>query len=50
MPVILRALRVDDADGDLTPQPTLDRLVRLAAEVSDAGLAVEVRIEASVAR
>ena len=50
MPVILRALRVDDADGDLTPQPTLDRLDRLAAEVSDAGLAVEVRIEASVAR
>ncbi|HEX6255826.1 MAG TPA: histidine kinase [Euzebyales bacterium] len=45
MPAILRALRVDDADGDLAPQPTLDGLDRLVAEVAEAGLAVELRIE-----
>ncbi len=45
MPAILRALRVDDASDDMAPQPGLDGLDRLIAQVSQTGLAVELRVE-----
>jgi signal transduction histidine kinase len=45
MPVILQALRADDAAVDLAPQPTLRDLENLAARVGDAGLPVDLRID-----
>ena len=50
MPVILQALRADDATADLAPQPTLDDLDRLVAHVADAGPRVELRAEGDRAR
>ena len=45
MPVILQALRVDETAGDLAPQPTVNDLAQLTAQVSEAGLDVELRVE-----
>jgi signal transduction histidine kinase len=45
MPAILQALRVDEAAGDLAPQPMLDNLDEVIAQVSGAGLTVDLRVE-----
>jgi signal transduction histidine kinase len=45
MPVILEALRADDATVDLAPQPTLGDLDQLAARVAETGLPVELRVD-----
>jgi signal transduction histidine kinase len=42
---LLGAMRDDDGDPDLTPQPGLDDLPTLVAEVGRAGLPVEVHVE-----
>jgi signal transduction histidine kinase len=48
MPSLLRALRSDQADETRAPQPTLDDLDELVAQVTAAGLPVEVRIEGAM--
>jgi signal transduction histidine kinase len=45
VPGLLRALREDDRPDGLAPQPTLAELDALVAQVSAAGLPVELRIE-----
>jgi signal transduction histidine kinase len=45
MPVILEALRTDNAAVDLSPQPTLRDVGDLITRVTDAGLPVELRVE-----
>jgi signal transduction histidine kinase len=45
MPAILQALRVDEAASDLAPQPMLDNLDDVVAQVSGAGLKVDLRVE-----
>jgi signal transduction histidine kinase len=45
MPVILEALRTDNAAVDLAPQPTLRDVQDLITRVTDAGLPVELRVE-----
>jgi signal transduction histidine kinase len=45
VPGLLRALREDDRPDGLAPQPTLAELDTLIAQVSAAGLPVELRIE-----
>ena len=45
MPAILQALRIDEATADLAPQPMLDNLDHVIAQVSGAGLAVDLRVE-----
>lgn len=42
---LLSMLRADDESVPMAPQPTLAQVGALAAQVSDAGLAVEVRVE-----
>jgi signal transduction histidine kinase len=42
---LLGALRADDEELALAPQPSLSRLDALAAEVTRAGLPVDVRVE-----
>jgi signal transduction histidine kinase len=45
MPVILEALRTDNAAVDLAPQPTLGDIEHLIARVADAGLPVDLRVD-----
>jgi signal transduction histidine kinase len=42
---LLGVLRTEDEGGELSPQPSLDRLDELVAEVKEAGVEVEVTVE-----
>jgi signal transduction histidine kinase len=45
MPAILQALRVDETASDRAPQPMLDNIDQVIAQVSDAGLEVDLQVE-----
>ena len=42
---LLGVLRTEDEGGELSPQPSLDRLNELVAEVEEAGIEIDVRVE-----
>jgi signal transduction histidine kinase len=45
MPAILQALRIDETASELAPQPMLDNLDQVIAQVSAAGLHVDLQVD-----